>query len=144
MAEIKNERLFEMVNPSSKSDIDISRGNMSSDLGLSNTWAIQKLFADFILVDFIDISEGYQIDEETGLYMIQKEHAAWRRAKVCSVSDYSSKVTGLIPGDIVIFPDDKGLKTGSTSYIDENGEVHKIKNGCFLNDRRIFATIKKI
>ena len=83
MAEIKNERLFEMVNPSSKSDIDISRGNMSSDLGLSNTWAIQKLFADFILVEYIDISEGYQIDEETGLYMVQKEHAACSFNNAC-------------------------------------------------------------
>lgn len=144
MADIKNEKLFEMVNPSSKSDIDITSSNISSDMGMGNTWAIDRLFADFILVDFIDISEGYQIDEESGLYMVQQETSAWRRARVCSVSPYSKKVTGLVPGDIVTFPDDKGLKTGKTSYVNEEGNIEIAKHGCFLNDRRVFATIKKM
>ena len=143
MSEIRNEKLFERVNPSSKSDINLTGANTSSDLGLSNSWAIERLFADFILVEFIDISEGYQIDEESGLYMVQQETSSWRRARVCSLSDYSSRVTGLKEGDIVIFPDDKGLKTGKTSYVNSEGEVKTIKNGCFLNDQRIFATIKK-
>ena len=144
MAEIKNEKLFEMVNPSSKSDIDITGANTSSDLGLANTWAVDRLFADFILVDFIDISEGYIKDEESGLFMVSRQEASWRKARVCSVSDYAKRVTGLNSGDIVIFPDDKGMKTGKTSYVDSEGNIIGIKNGCFLNDRRVFATIKKI
>lgn len=144
MAEIKNEKLFEMVNPSSRSDIDITGANTSSDLGLSKSWAIDKLFADFILVEYIDISEGYIKDEDSGLFMVDRENSSWRKARVCSVSDYSARVTGLVPGDIIIFPDDKGLKTGKTSYVDGNGDIVMIKNGCFLNDKRIFATIKKI
>jgi hypothetical protein len=144
MAEINNEKLFERVNPSSKSDIDITGANTSSDLGLSKSWAIHRLFADFILVEYIDISEGYIKDEDSGLFMVNRENSSWRKARVCSVSDYSAKVTGLRPGDVVIFPDDKGLKTGKTSYVDAEGNVHLIKNGCFLNDKRIFATIQKI
>lgn len=144
MSEIKNEKLFEMVNPSSKSDIDITGANTSSDLGLSKSWAIDRLFADFIFVEFIDVSEGYIKDDESGLFMVSNETSSWRKARVCSVSDYSKKVTGLQPGDIVIFPDDKGLKTGKTSYVDENGITRSVKHGCFLNDRRVFATVKKI
>jgi hypothetical protein len=48
--EAERERLFNQVNPISRSDIDLEGANVSREVGLGNTWVIDRLLADFILL----------------------------------------------------------------------------------------------
>jgi hypothetical protein len=56
--EAERERLFNDVNPVSRSDIDLEGANVSSEIGLGDKYVIDRLLADFILLEFIDVSNG--------------------------------------------------------------------------------------
>lgn len=123
-----------------KSDINIEKG-ISGDLGISG-YAIDKLYADFIFAEFIDVNDGY-VTNANGLVTVENSKKAWRRAIVRKVSTVIEKHGTTKTGDIVIFPSDKGLVSGKHSYIDADGNIKTTEHGLFLNEYRIFATIKK-
>lgn len=123
----------------SKTDINIDSGLYKGNLGLGGEHAITELYADFILVEYIDINEG-GMKEEGGLYIPQTDHNNWRLGRVLMVGNL---VSDTHPGDIVCFPNDKGLVTSKTNYV-ENGVVKSTNNAIFLNERRLFAKLTKI
>lgn len=53
------------------------------------------------------------------------------------------------PGDIILFPNDKGLPCGEVEYIKESNDeardsdIFTAKNGIFLSEHRIFAKLIK-
>lgn len=87
--EAERERLFNKVNPVSYSDIDLEGTNVSSNVGLDNKWVIKKLLADFILIEFIDVTNGRYVDDD-GFVVVKKENKQWRKAIVRSISDWSA------------------------------------------------------
>lgn len=141
--EAERERLFNEVNPVSYSDIDLEGANVSSNVGLGDKWVIDRLLADFILLEYIDISDGKFVDED-GFVVVKKESKQWRKAVVRAISDWSAKTFGLKFGDTVLLPDDKGLRIGVTQYEDPDGNVHKISHGAFVNGQKILGIIKKV
>lgn len=141
--EAERERLFNEVNPVSYSDIDLEGANVSSNVGLGDKWVIDKLLADFILLEYIDISDGKFVDED-GFVVVKKESKQWRKAVVRAISDWSAKTFGLKFGDTVLLPDDKGLRIGVTQYEDPDGNVHEISHGAFVNGQKILGIIKKV
>lgn len=141
--EAERERLFNEVNPVSYSDIDLEGSNVSSNVGLGDKWVIDRLLADFILLEYIDISDGKFVDED-GFVVVKKESKQWRKAVVRAISDWSAKTFGLKFGDTVLLPDDKGLRIGVTQYEDPDGNVHKISHGAFVNGQKILGIIKKV
>lgn len=141
--EAERERLFNEVNPVSYSDIDLEGANVSSNVGLGDKWVIDRLLADFILLEYIDISDGKFVDED-GFVVVKKESKQWRKAVVRAISDWSAKTFGLKFGDTVLLPDDKGLKIGVTQYEDPDGNVHKISHGAFVIGQKILGIIKKV
>lgn len=141
--EAERERLFNEVNPVSYSDIDLEGANVSSNVGLGDKWVIDRLLADFILLEYIDISDGKFVDED-GFVVVKKESKQWRKAVVRAISDWSAKTFGLKFGDTVLLPDDKGLRIGVTQYEDPDGNVHEISHGAFVNGQKILGIIKKV
>ena len=141
--EAERDRLFERVNSVSYSDIDLEGANVSSNVGLGEKWVIDRLLADFILLEYIDVSDGKFVDED-GFVVVKKESKQWRKAVVRAISDWSSKTFGLKFGDTVLLPDDKGLKIGVTQYEDPDGGIHKIEHGAFVNGLKILGVIKFI
>ena len=141
--EAERDRLFERVNSVSYSDIDLEGSNVSSNVGLGEKWVIDRLLADFILLEYIDVSDGKFVDED-GFVVVKKESKQWRKAVVRAISDWSAKTFGLKFGDTVLLPDDKGLKIGVTQYEDPDGGIHQIEHGAFVNGLKILGVIKSV
>ena len=141
--EVERERLFNDVNPVSRSDIDLEGANVSSEIGLGDQFVIDRLLADFILLEFIDISNGEFVDED-GFVVVKKESKQWRKAVVRAISPWSAKTFNLSFGDIVLLPDDKGLKIGITQYEDPEGNLHKLEAGAFVNGLKILGVLKVV
>lgn len=130
--EAEREKLFNDVNPISRSDIDLEGHNVSSEIGLGEKYVIDRLLADFILLEFIDINNGDFVDED-GFVVVKKESKQWRKAVVRCISPWSAQHFQLKYGDTVLLPDDKGLKIGVTQYEDPDGNIHKLESGAFVN-----------
>lgn len=141
--EAERERLFNNVNPVSRSDIDLEGSNVSSEIGLGDKYVIDRLLADFILLEYIDISNGEFVDED-GFVVVKKESKQWRKAIVRAISPWSAQHFQLQYGDTVLLPDDKGLKIGVTQYEDPDGNVHKLEAGAFVNGLKILGKLKVI
>lgn len=141
--EAEREKLFNDVNPVSRSDIDLEGSNVSSEIGLGEKYVIDELLADFILLEFIDISNGEFVDED-GFVVVKKESKQWRKAVVRAISEWSAKTFRLKFGDIVLLPDDKGLKIGVTQYEDPEGNIHKLEQGAFVNGLKILGKLKVV
>lgn len=127
--------------PVSKSDINLDKGIYSGNLGISDSHYILQPYADFVLVEYIDVEDDL-LKTETGLYVSQSNRQlTWRRGKVvqCGPLVSHSKV-----GDLVVFPYDKGLPTNKVAYIDENKEIKVANNAIFISDSRLFARMGEL
>lgn len=141
--EAEKEKLFDDVNPISRSDIDLEGHNVSSEIGLGEKYVIDRLLADFILLEFIDINNGDFVDED-GFIVVKKESKQWRKAVVRCISPWSAQHFQLKYGDTVLLPDDKGLKIGVTQYEDPDGNIHKLESGAFVNGLKILGVLKVV
>lgn len=127
--------------PPSRSDINIDSVNISKDMGLGG-WVLKRLYSDFIFGEYIDVHENGLIEDEDGLVSTVSDRQPWRKVRILMISDVIEPFSQAKVGDIVLFPDDKGLKTGNVSYLDKNGEVKQTKYGVFFNERKIFCQIE--
>ena len=100
--EAERERLFNQVNPISRSDIDLEGANVSRDVGLGDKWVIERLLADFILLEYIDVNNGQYVDED-GFVIVKKESKQWRKAVVRAISPWSAEHFQLQYGDTVLY-----------------------------------------
>lgn len=141
--EAERERLFNEINPISRSDIDLEGANVSRDVGLGDKWVIDRLLADFILIEYIDINNGQYVDED-GFVVVKKESKQWRKAVVRAISPWSGKHFDLKYGDTVLLPDDKGLKLGKTQCLSPDGSVHVIEHGAFVNGQKLLGVITPV
>lgn len=141
--EAERERLFNEINPISRSDIDLEGANVSRDVGLGDKWVIDRLLADFILIEYIDINKGQYVDED-GFVIVKKESKQWRKAVVRAISPWSAKHFDLKYGDTVLLPDDKGLKLGKTQCLSPDGSVHVIEHGAFVNGEKLLGVITNV
>jgi len=123
--------------PTQKSVIDLSTQN-SGDFGLQD-YKLSFIFDDIILVKYIDLDadDGELIKRGSIFIQAAAVRAAWRKAEVILVGP---NVKYTKPGDIVIFPNDKGI---TVSNIEVEG-YGLLKKGMFLNEQRIFGICKPI
>ena len=138
-----------------KSDINLESPNCAGDMALSG-FVIDKLYDDFVFANYIDIDNGFITDEKSGLVRaVSDTNKTWRKALVIKVGPACRQTK---PGDIVIFPNDKGLPCGEVEYLQPEygyppelrldseapAMVKKVaKHGIFLGEHRIFATVKR-
>lgn len=140
VSELESEITQDKYNQSQVSDINLDNGSVSGDMGIED-YAVTELYSDFILCEMLDMSKGFTI--VGGIKVPDTKVKSWRRAKVVMISPLCEKYGSTKVGDIVTFPNDKGLNVGRTSYA-VNGEVFTMENGVFLNERRLFAKLHEL
>lgn len=129
--------LLDIHRPASKSDINLESPNCAGDIALDGH-VLERLYDDFVFADYIDMDNGF-IKHESGLVTIDSAAAkTWRKARVIMIGP-SCRETSV--GDIILFPNDKGLPCGKIDY-SENDRVLTANNGIFLSEHRIFATLR--
>jgi len=122
-----------------KSLIDLDsygKGNF----GMGEDFTLSFIFDDIVLVEFIDEVSDNSGDAvvRNGIFVPTNALIkAWRKAKVILAGP---SVKYCKPGDIVIFPNDKGA---SVSNIEVEG-YGKLKKGVFLNEQRLFGICKQV
>lgn len=123
-----------------RTDINLESPNSQGDVALSG-FVLDTPYDDFIFANYIDIDNGFITDEKTGLVRaVSDANKTWRKAEIIKVGPMCRYTK---PGDLVIFPNDKGLPCGEVQYIDENNQIMTAKHGIFLGEHRIFATVKR-
>lgn len=116
--------------------------NTESLFGLGE-YVLEYILDDIILAEFIDeMSDGSgEAIQRNGLFIPTSTLTkAWRKAKVLIAGP---NVKYCKVGDIIIFPNDKGL-TVTNLDIKMNGEVYKVGKGTFLNEQRIFGVCSEV
>lgn len=122
-----------------RSLIDLS-GHSTGEFGLGDEFKLTFLFEDIILVEYIDeVSDGQGDAIMRGGIFVPTNAVskAWRKAKVVLKGPEAKNVA---VGDIVIFPNDKGV---SVSKIEVEGYGF-LKKGMFLNEQRLFGICKRV
>ena len=140
--------LLDEYRPATVSDINLESPNCAGDIAIRG-FIVNRLYDDFVFADYIDVDNGF-IKHESGLVTVESNSTkTWRKAKVLMVGP-ACRNTQI--GDIILFPNDKGLPCGEVEYLrhlDENELASKqdvidiAKNGIFLSEHRIFATLSK-
>lgn len=130
---------FDKYNPASASDINLESPNCAGDVALRG-FILDSLYDNFVFANYIDVDNGF-IKHKSGLVTIDTSTTkTWRKGKVVMVGPLCTQTK---PGDIILFPNDKGLPVGEVEYVSETGTVEVANNGIFLDERRIFAHLKQ-
>ena len=117
-----------------KSLIDLS-SHSDGDFGLEDL-ELSFIFADILLVEYIDLSDDKDGLMRNGIYIpTNAQTKAWRKAKVILVGP-DAQYTKV--GDIVVFPNNLGVTIANMAIKDHG----IIKNGVFLNEDRVFGICK--
>lgn len=67
----------------------------------------------------------------------------WRKAVVRAVSPWVESHGTTKVGDIILFPNDKGLTAGKCGYRDADGNIIQASSAIFLTEQKIFAKVSK-
>lgn len=122
-----------------RSLIDLDNYN-KGNFGIGEDFVLSHIFDDIVLVEYIDeVSDGSGDAVMRGGILVPTNTLikAWRKAQVILIGPAVKQCN---VGDIVIFPNDKGV---SVSNIEVEGHG-KLKKGIFLNEQRLFGVCKKV
>ena len=102
-------------------------------------YKLSKVMDDIVLAQYSDLAEDGQTIERNGIYIpLSKVHRTWRIARVILAGPeckYSSV------GDIVCFPDDKGVKVDNITVA---GYDSPLRNCLFLSEQRFFGVCEQV
>ena len=102
-------------------------------------YKLSKVMDDFVLAQYVDLSDdGTSIERNGILIPLSNVQKAWRLARVILAGPNCKSVK---PGDIVCFPDDKGVKVNNISVA---GYDSSLKDCLFLNEERFFGVCEQI
>lgn len=126
------------------SDIKLERVDYAKDFGMEG-FVLESLYADVIFAEYVDEAEDGIVEYgDSGLVGIQTGNSTWRKAVVRMISPFILTNGRTKVGDIILFPNDKGLPTGRVKYKDSDGNVIEAKNAIFLNEQRILAKVSAL
>lgn len=115
-------------------DLDLYRNDSFSLYG----YKLNKVLDDILLVQFVDLSEDGKSVIRNGIHIpLSQVQKTWRLARVILCGPLCKYAK---PGDIVCFPDDKGIKVDNIAV---NGIDGSARNCVFLNEQRIFGVCEK-
>jgi len=121
---------FDVTPKRSLINLDVYRSDNLSLLG----YKLNKVLDDILLVQFVDLSNDGKSVVRNGIHIpLSQMQRTWRLARVilrgplCKFADV---------GDIVCFPDDKGIKVDNITVKGIEGSV---RDCVFLNEQRIFG-----
>lgn len=91
-------------------------------------WKLTKVLDDILMCQYIDVNDdGTEVKRGSIWVPINAVNFTWRLAKVLLAGPDSKTVK---EGDIIIFPNDKGIQVSS---------LNDLKHIVFLNESRIFG-----
>ena len=97
-------------------------------------YKLNKVLDDILLVQYVDLSEDGKSVIRNGIHIpLAQVQKTWRLARVILTGPLCKYAT---PGDIVCFPDDKGIKVDNITVKGIEGSV---RDCVFLNEERIFG-----
>lgn len=97
-------------------------------------YKLSKVMDDIVLAQYVDLSTDGQSVIRNGIHIpLAQVQRTWRLARVLLIGPLC-KYTQI--GDIVCFPDDKGMKVDNISIAGVEGSV---RNCIFLNEERFFG-----
>jgi len=102
-------------------------------------YKLNRVMDDIVLAQYVDLSEDGSSVIRNGIHIpLAQVRRTWRMARVILVGP---KCNYTKPGDIVCFPDDKGIKVDNLSV---TGFDSSIRNCLFLNEDRFFGICEEI
>lgn len=108
-----------------------SQGDFGTD-----DFIMSGVYDDILLVEFIDLtSDGDNIVRNGIAIPVNTVTKAWRKGRVVFAGP---KAEFTKPGEIVLFPNDKGLSVSRLPVLID-GKEYIIKFGAFLNEDRLFG-----
>jgi len=111
-------------------DLDTYRNDSFSLYG----YKLNTVLDDILLVQYVDLSEDGKSVIRNGIHIpLAQVQKTWRLARVILTGPLCKYAT---PGDIVCFPDDKGIKVDNITVKGIEGSV---RDCVFLNEERIFG-----
>ena len=110
----------------------------------SDTFSLQgynlsQVMDDIVLAQFVDLSNDGRSVIRNGIHIpLSQVHRTWRLAKVILTGP---EVKYTKPGDIVCFPDDKGIKVDNMKV---KGYKKALRDCIFLNEQRFFGICEEL
>ena len=102
-------------------------------------YKLNRVMDDIVLAQYVDLSKDGNSVIRNGIHIpLSQVHRTWRMARVILVGP---KCNYTKPGDIVCFPDDKGIKVDNLSV---TGFDSSIRDCLFLNEDRFFGICEEI
>jgi co-chaperonin GroES (HSP10) len=115
--------------------------HIDSDFDFADRFVLKSVTDDIIIAEFIDLTEDGNNITRGGIHIpLNTLTKAWRKAKVLIVGPKAEQVK---VGDVVVFPNDKGLPVTNLPIVFD-GKRLKLKHGIFLNEDRIFGICEAI
>ena len=102
-------------------------------------YKLSQVMDDIVLAQYVDLDESGNAVKRGSVYIpLSQVKRTWRMARVILVGP---KCNYTKPGDIVCFPDDKGIKVDNLSV---TGFDSSIRDCLFLNEDRFFGICEEI
>tara|TARA_R110001583_G_scaffold190093_1_gene354029 strand:+ start:17 stop:499 length:483 start_codon:yes stop_codon:yes gene_type:complete len=102
-------------------------------------YKLNRVMDDIVLAQYVDLSEDGHSVIRNGIHIpLSQVKRTWRMARVILAGPKCKYTT---PGDIVCFPDDKGIKVDNLSV---TGFDSSIRDCLFLNEDRFFGICEEI
>ena len=102
-------------------------------------YKLNRVMDDIVLAQYVDLAADGNSVIRNGIHIpLSQVHRTWRMARVILVGP---KCVYTKPGDIVCFPDDKGIKVDNLSI---TGFDSSIRDCIFLNEDRFFGICEEI
>jgi cellobiose-specific phosphotransferase system component IIB len=97
-------------------------------------YKLSKVMDDIVLAQYVDLSNDGRSVIRNGIHIpLSQVKRTWRLARVVLVGP-QCKYTS--PGDVVCFPDDKGIKVDNLRVV---GYDQSLRDCLFLNEQRFFG-----
>ena len=97
-------------------------------------YKLSKVMDDIVLAQYVDLSNDGRSVIRNGIHIpLSQVKRTWRLARVILVGPTCKFTT---PGDVVCFPDDKGIKVDNLRVV---GHDHSLRDCIFLNEQRFFG-----
>ena len=102
-------------------------------------YRLSRVMDDIVLAQYADLAQDGQTIERNGIYIpLSQVQKTWRLARVI-LSGPNCKFCS--PGDIVCFPDDKGIKVDN---INVTGHDEPLRHCLFLSEERFFGVCDQV
>ena len=102
-------------------------------------YSLSKVMDDIVLAQYVDLSDDGTSVMRGGVYIpLAHVQRTWRMARVI-LAGPECKFTK--PGDIVCFPDDKGIKVDNLTV---TGFDNALRDCLFLNEQRFFGICEEL